>query len=221
LIEERRAPWWDVMAHALSTSRRARLVWDVEGRRLDLPLTDERGRRQALAQVLRLLRVGPDEQERRLAALRAALDVEGHAGCELATWSEAERLAEAGMEVGAHTLAHPYLDRLPASAQAAEIAGSVERIAARLGVRPVGLAFPGGAYDAASIEACRRAGLSYAVTTRAGDNHALTPRFELSRRGFDEGMCTGPGGRFSRRLARAELDGAFDGLRRARREAFT
>jgi peptidoglycan/xylan/chitin deacetylase (PgdA/CDA1 family) len=220
LIDERRVPWWDIMAHAIATSRRARLVWDIAGRRLDLPLGDERSRRAALAQVLPCFRVDPAEQARRLDALREMLGVTSHAECELATWDEAAQLAEAGMEVGAHTLDHPYLDHLPPAAQGAEITGSVERIHARLGLRPEGFAFPGGAYDAASVEACRRAGLAYAVTTRAGDNRARAPRFELSRRGFDEGMCLGPGGRFSRRLAAAELDGAFDRLRRARREAF-
>lgn len=220
LIDERRAPWWDVMAHALTTTQQTRLAWEVGGRRFDLPLGDERARRIALAQVLPSFRVDPAEQGRRLDSLRDALQVVSRAACELATWDEAAQLAEAGMEVGAHTLGHPYLDHLPAAAQAVEITGSVERIHARLGLRPQGFAFPGGAYDVASVEACRRAGLDYAVTTRAGDNRARAPRYELKRRGFDEGMCLGPGGRFSRRLAWAEIDGAFDRLRSARREAF-
>jgi peptidoglycan/xylan/chitin deacetylase (PgdA/CDA1 family) len=220
LMDERRVPWWDIMAHAVATTTRERLVWDVAGRRLDLPLSDERARRVALAHVLPCFRVDPAEQTRRLETLCDTLAVTSHAACELATWDEAAQLAEAGMEVGAHTLDHPYLDHLPAAAQSAEITGSIERIHARLGLRPEGFAFPGGAYDASSVDACRRAGLTYAVTTRAGDNRARAPRFELLRRGFDEGMCLGPGGRFSRRLAWAEIDGAFDRLRRTRREAF-
>jgi peptidoglycan/xylan/chitin deacetylase (PgdA/CDA1 family) len=147
------------------------------------------------------------------------LEVKDEAPCPLATWSQARALAEAGMEVGAHTMTHPYLDRLDAPAQEAEIAGSVRTIEARLAIRPVGLAYPGGAFDAASVRASEASGLRYAVTTRAGSNHPRTPRFELLRRGFDEGMCLGPGGRFSRRLARAELEGAFDGLRGVGHEA--
>jgi peptidoglycan/xylan/chitin deacetylase (PgdA/CDA1 family) len=219
LIEERRAPWWDQVAHALATSRAERLEWEDGGPSLDLPLAGPGARAAALAAVLPAMRVSPDEQATRIAVLRAALAVEEHAPCELATWEAAARLAAAGMEIGAHTLTHPFLDRLAPEAQQQEIAGSVEGIARRLGVRPIGIAYPGGAYDAASVEASRRAGLGYAVTTRAGDNGADASRFELGRRGFDEGMCLGPGGRFSRRLARAELMGVFDGLRRTRREA--
>jgi peptidoglycan/xylan/chitin deacetylase (PgdA/CDA1 family) len=123
------------------------------------------------------------------------------------------------MEVGAHTLSHPYLDRLEAREQLREIGGSVDLVKERLGVRVSGLAFPGGAFDEHSVRVARACGLRYAVTTEAGDNVSETPPFELRRRGFDEGMCVGPLGRFSRRLARAELEGAFDGLRGARREA--
>ena len=220
LIEERHAPWWDRVADALERTRLARATWQVEARPVVLALGSPEAKRAALAAILPHLRVAPEPQAERIASLRAALQVEGETACELATWDQAAQLAEAGMEVGAHTLSHPFLDQLDADAQAREIGGSVERIAARLGIQCRGIAYPGGAYDAGSIRAARDAGLAYAVTTRAGDNAAEAPRFELNRRGFDEGMCLGPWGRFSRSLALAELTGAFDGLRRVRREAW-
>ena len=219
LIEERRAPWWDRVAHALEGARGPELDWTCDGERLRLPLTDRGARRRALAAVLGRLRVAPEEQEARIASLVTALAVAGETPCELATWDQAGELASAGMEVGAHTLGHPYLARLPAERQAREIAGSARSIEQRLGVRVAGLAYPGGSFDEHSVRATREAGLRYAVTTRAGDNAPDTPAYELRRRGFDEGMCLSPLGGFSRRLARAELEGAFDGLRAARREA--
>jgi len=86
----------------------------------------------------------------------------------------------------------------------------------RLGVRSQGLAYPGGDYDARTLEVVGRLGLAYAVTTRAGVNFADTPRHELRRRGLTEGACVGPSGRLSRRLTLAELGGAFDRLRATR-----
>jgi len=215
LIDARRAPWWDRVAHALVNAPAGTFDWVWEDGRLQLELA-QRGRRRSLDMVLRQLRVGPAEQEARIASLEAALGVVSEAPCELATWEQADRLVAAGMEVGAHTLTHPFLDRLDPAEQSREIGGSVARIAERLGVRPDGIAYPGGAFDAGSIAAARAAGLHYAVTTRAGVNRSGAPRFELRRRGFDEGMCLAPNGHFSRRLARAELEGAFDGLRGAR-----
>ena len=84
----------------------------------------------------------------------------------------------------------------------------------RLGVRPRGLAYPGGACDATTVNVAAATGLEYAVTTRAGIDVPGTPPFELRRRGLPEGACLGPSGRFSSRLAMAELGGAFDRLRR-------
>ena len=217
LMEAREAPWWDRVSHALEHARRP-LEWSSDGRGWE-SLHDAGGRSRALAFVLRDLRVGPGEQRARITALRDALEVEEEAPCELATWAQAARLPAAGMEVGAHTLSHPYLDRLDAATQIHEITGSMRLIEERLGIRAMGLAYPGGAYDAHSIAAVNECGLRHAVTTRAGDNDPRSPAFELRRRGFDEGMCMRPDGRFSRRLARAELEGAFDGMRRARQEA--
>jgi peptidoglycan/xylan/chitin deacetylase (PgdA/CDA1 family) len=213
LMDERRAPWWDELAHLLERTRSPRLAWSAGETAVDLPLEGWEAKAGALAAIVPLLRVPPVEQSRRLADLADRLGVAEPAPCELATWNEAERFAETGMEVGAHTLTHPFLSLLDASDQEREIAGSIRTIAERLGVRPVGLAYPGGDHDARTIAASRSARLAYAVTTQAGDVASGSPRFELRRRGLSEGACLGPGGRFSERLAGAELDGAFDALR--------
>jgi hypothetical protein len=159
------------------------------------------------------------EQRALLDSLAGRLGVGGPAPCELATWEECAELRAAGMELGAHTLTHPFLSTLPAAEQEAEIGGSFDLIARRLGERPRGIAYPGGAHDAASVAAARAAGASWAVTTRAGENRAGAPAFELLRRGLSEGACLGPGGRFSARLMLAELDGRFERLRARRTPA--
>jgi peptidoglycan/xylan/chitin deacetylase (PgdA/CDA1 family) len=213
LIEERRAPWWDELAHALEHARVPHLERTDSA---PLPLASWAGRRRALEILAPTLRLPPAERDARLAALQQALGAAGPAPCALATWDEAHALADSGMEVGAHTLTHPHLSVLDEATQEREIAGSVELVTARLGVQPVGLAYPGGDHDARTIAIARAAGLEHAVTTRAGVNDARTPRHTLRRRGFSEGTCVGPFG-FSRRLALAELDGVFDGLRAERR----
>ncbi len=212
LIEERRAPWWDALAHLLATTRAGRL--ELGGRVHEL--ADEAGRARALRALVPAFRVAPVEQRALLQDLAGRLGVPGGAPCELATWEECAALRAAGMEVGAHTLTHPFLSTLSAAGQATEIAGSFDLIERRLGERPSGLAYPGGDYDAASVAAARAAGASWAVTTRAGENRAGAPAFELLRRGLSEGACLGPGGRFSARLTLAELDGRFEGLRARR-----
>jgi len=201
LMEERRAPWWDVLAHA------------IESARAESGLISHEARLARLRRELPTLRVAPAAQARALDALRRELGVSREAPCELATWELAARLPESGMEVGAHTLTHPFLSLLGVPDQRLEIEGSRDLVARRLGVSPAGLAYPGGDHDVDSVRICEAIGLTHAVTTRSGDVAPGEPCFELRRRGLSEGACLGPGGRFSSRLARAELDGAFDRLR--------
>ncbi len=216
LIERRMAPWWDQLDYVLAISSVQQTRWETNGEGVELDLTSHDARQDSLSRLLPLFRLPPTVQGERLASLFSALQVTGRAPCELATWEAARALEAAGMEIGAHTLSHPFLDLLDAADQEDEIRGSIDLIEQRLKRRPVGLAYPGGCYDARSIQASRSAGLDYAVTTRAGDIHPEAPRFELRRRGMYEAACLGPGGRFSTRMVIAELDGAFDGLREAR-----
>lgn len=212
LIEERRAPWWDELEHLLSATRRPAL--ELDGRAW--PLGDARERTAALRAAVAAMRVAPERQRARLGELSAALGVAGPAPCRLATWEECARLAEAGMEVGAHTLTHPFLTTLPAAGQRAEIAGGFDLVERRLGLRPRGFAYPGGDHDEVSV-AETAAVSAWAVTTAGGENDAATAPHRLRRRGLSEGACLGPTGRFSARLVRAELDGVFEPLR-ARRD---
>ncbi len=212
LIEERRAPWWDELEHLLGATSCAEV--ELDGRTWSL--ADRAGRAAALRAAVAAFRVAPERQRSRLADLAGRLGVSDPAPCRLATWAACARLAEAGMEIGAHTLTHPFLTTLSPAAQAAEIGGSFDLLERRLGLRPRGFAYPGGDHDEASVAAAAAAG-EWAVTTRAGENDGGTPRHTLRRRGLSEGACLGPTGRFSARLMRAELEGVFEPLRARRR----
>lgn len=213
LMDERRAPWWDELAHALEHGRaeRAAIAWG--GARVAVERATPAGRAAALRALLPLLRVPLAEQRARLAALREALGVTAAAPCELATWEEARAFAEAGMEAGAHTLNHPFLTLLPRAEQAREMGESAALIRTRLGADVTGIAYPNGDHDARTAETARECGFAYAVTTQPGDCGAGTAGLTLPRRPLTEGGCLGPGGRFSARMTLAEVRGDFDRLR--------
>ena len=217
LMEERRAPWWDELAHALTHATKTAATVEWGGAAVALDVASPAGRTAALRALLPLLRVVPAEQHARLATLRAALGVEGRAPCEFADWTQAKAFVSAGMEVGAHTLTHPFLTLLSPDSQRREMADSAALIRDKLGCGTPGVAYPNGDHDAATVAAARAAGFAYAVLTRSGDANAITPRWELPRRPLTEGACTGPFG-FSARMTLAETRGAFDALRKGRVE---
>lgn len=221
LMESRTAPWWDELAFVLGHARRPCVRLDLGDGPLDLDAATPAGRGAALRAILPLLRVAPGAQRARLDALREALDATAAAPCELADWPLARRLAEAGMEIGAHTMTHPFLTLLPPAEALREIADSAALAAERTGAAVTGLAYPVGDHDERTVEAARAAGLAYAVTTVAGDCTPASAGFRLPRRALPEGASVGPGGRVSASMVRAEMRGAFDRLRGRRAEAGT
>jgi peptidoglycan/xylan/chitin deacetylase (PgdA/CDA1 family) len=94
-------------------------------------------------------------------------------------------LDAAGMEIGAHTINHPILATLDASAAAHEIETSRVTLRELLGRDVVGFAYPNGRpaqdYAAKDVECVRRAGFDYAVSTRYASWTPEVPSYELPR----------------------------------------
>jgi peptidoglycan/xylan/chitin deacetylase (PgdA/CDA1 family) len=86
-------------------------------------------------------------------------------------------LAQAGWELGAHTITHADLSQLDYAACRREIEGSCEALMEIAGVTVQTLAYPFGHYGEAAVRATRDAGLIGAVTTGSG---SWDP-FELTR----------------------------------------
>jgi peptidoglycan/xylan/chitin deacetylase (PgdA/CDA1 family) len=100
----------------------------------------------------------------------------------LLDWDALARLAEEGVELGAHSRTHPDLRRLPDPALADELEACAAAIAARTGRTPAAFAYPYGLVDHRVVEAVRRRYV-VAVTTelrpvRRGDAPHLLPRLD-------------------------------------------
>lgn len=90
-----------------------------------------------------------------------------------------------GMDIGAHTVSHPILTRLPPAQARAEIAQGKQQLESILG-EPVRLfAYPNGVpcqdYASEHVQMVRECGFSAAVSTAWGAARATSPRFQLPR----------------------------------------
>jgi peptidoglycan/xylan/chitin deacetylase (PgdA/CDA1 family) len=118
------------------------------------------------------------------------------------------------VEIGAHTVTHPHVSQLPDGAAQAEVAGSRERLRARLNVACRHFAFPfGRAADCGDRDfaIAREAGYASASTTHKG---LLAPRQDLFRLprntvngsirsvAYVQALLTGAGGVAARALGR-------------------
>lgn len=79
-------------------------------------------------------------------------------------WEEIRTLAGAGWEIGSHTLSHPHLPEIPAADLERELTESRRICEERSGSPCATLAYPYGEYNAAVLDAARKAGYDAACT---------------------------------------------------------
>lgn len=109
------------------------------------------------------------------------------------------RLASDGFEIGAHSVAHPNLTRLPADAIRLEMTRSRDRLSALVGGPIVGFAYPAGLTDAKVTTIARDSGFGYALSSDTGVNRPSYDMFRLAR----IGAPNAPLADFKRAFARA------------------
>jgi peptidoglycan/xylan/chitin deacetylase (PgdA/CDA1 family) len=131
----------------------------------------------------RLRPLPPAEIDRELDALADQLGTNGpEPDRRPVTEEELRALAAApGIEIGAHTIAHPLLTTLPPDEQRREVAGSRRRLEELTGRPVTTFSYPHGDVDAAVEGAVRKAGFALACSTEEGVVSRFTPRYRLPR----------------------------------------
>jgi peptidoglycan/xylan/chitin deacetylase (PgdA/CDA1 family) len=121
----------------------------------------------------------------------------------------AKRLAEAGWELGGHTVSHHVLSGLDADGQRREIVEGREALTGELGLGAESFAYPFGRrwdFDETSVELAREAGFECAVTTHSGASTKDAQPYELKRWMIDDEAKL--------HLLAAEMCGAFELFRK-------
>lgn len=98
------------------------------------------------------------------------------------TSSQLEEIVKSGLvEIGAHTMNHSYLTKIPLDQAKYEVEGSKRYLEKKLGVPIVSFAYPYGAFDNTTISVVKEAGFRSAVTTISGEFVLDVNRFFLYR----------------------------------------
>jgi peptidoglycan/xylan/chitin deacetylase (PgdA/CDA1 family) len=96
-------------------------------------------------------------------------------------WRQAREMADAGFEIGSHTLTHPILTGLGDARLRKEIAQSRDRIQNAIGRKVETFCYPNGDYDLRTQREVARAGYHLAVTTDVGLNNGRNDPLALRR----------------------------------------
>ena len=99
----------------------------------------------------------------------------------LLAWKDVRELSAAGVEIGAHGLAHERLCGPNVVRLTTLLTEARQRIEQAIGLAVRGLAYPEGLASVAARRAARAAGYAYACSTIPGRNDARTDRYRLRR----------------------------------------
>jgi len=181
-VDGRVALWHDRLIAAIRDTAVPAL--SIAGRQYSLrTVPDKRTAFHAMRATL--LTCSPSAREELIAEVTAQLGSGGRgARPAMLRWHELEQMAHDRITIGAHTVSHPILSRMPLSEAIDEIAGAKARIEKRLGRSVALFAYPNGRaedFNDAIKAAVKDAGFLAAVTTIPGTNDALTERFALRR----------------------------------------
>lgn len=180
--------WTDLVEYALDQTKAKQIAWAQEP--AGLPLESLEQKRAALKRIkaaLKLLSV--TERDIEVAKLLAALKVDPQLPVHdyrFMDWQQARSLVDAGFEVGAHTVNHAILSRLPPEQANAEIIDSRDALIKGTGQCCPIFCYPNGKkadYTPAVMDTCRRH-FEGAIATNRGPAKA-DELFELGRLGMD------------------------------------
>jgi peptidoglycan/xylan/chitin deacetylase (PgdA/CDA1 family) len=185
--------WWLVLEAAIAKNDTVELAMDGVERRF--ACADVAAKRATFETIYWWLRARETEDELRHAihelAARYAVSVTGFCDDLCMTWTElAELAADPLVTIGAHTVNHVILKKVPDNIVSAEMRMSAAAIEAALGVRPHHFSYPVGDASAAGpreFGMAARLGFKTGVTTRPGvlfpehrDHLTALPRISLN-----------------------------------------
>lgn len=172
--------WHDRLAYAA----RALLELDAAAARarFDEVGVDPKGEDPAGEAVIRAKSLNPDQRARWVEAVerdaggRTRPDWDG-----MMSWDQAREMAQAGHEIGSHSVSHQLLPQLRGEALEREVASSKHTLEQQLDREVPSFCYPNGDHDDAVLDATARAGYRQAVTTKWGPNDERSRPLALSR----------------------------------------
>ena len=178
--------WTDKARYLTEAAAPQAFEFEIGGGKLILKLNGDDSRATAARAVNAVLKLLPEEArdaaiERLAFSLGVRLPLRPPAEYGAIDWRQAREMADAGIEIGSHTLTHPILTGLSDERLREEVVQSRDRIQSAIRRKVETFCYPNGDYDMRAQCEVARAGYQLAVTTEVGLNGRRSDPLALRR----------------------------------------
>ncbi len=180
-------PWFDKLRYMLFQTRIPRLEFPANGGMARFPLQNSAERLAAYRILKRVLGGQPPAERRRcLLDLQVLLQIEDFLPLVGSTmsWEQVQLVSKAGIDIGGHTLTHPFLSEIGPEEQQREISLCKQQLEYALGREVRHFCYPTGKaedFDGAVENMVRAAGFQSACSSEIGYVQPGDPPFRLKR----------------------------------------
>jgi peptidoglycan/xylan/chitin deacetylase (PgdA/CDA1 family) len=160
-------------------------------------------RDRAIFSYLEVLQNSPQKQREHFISFirdRFASNGTRHHPDQVMNWSEIVRISSSGVEIGSHTVHHPFLSTMQPEEVRWELAESKRVLEEKLNGHVDSFCFPGGKYSQETLRLVAEAGYTCAFTTDSGLNATDDDVFSLKRINMWDAVVTRRDGTFSRAI---------------------
>jgi len=176
--------WEDRVTGMLHRSKHETVTLDLQTGRMTFDTQDQKARGKSIVRLLGMLsRYQRSRREQVLADLAAQSEADtADFDQVMMDWDQAREIAATpGMTVGAHTVTHPNLTRVPDDQVQEEVVTSKQVVEQQIGQPVRFFCYPYGDYDDRVIRSLKAAGFECAGTLFYGSNTLRTNPFQLKR----------------------------------------
>ena len=190
LIGTKKLAWWDGIMCAIKKSGEDYYCFRFKNRIIHLDLSTEKSKIESVAVLHKVLsKYGFKEREEAMKKIYSELydctkekDIGAY---KFMSWKEARELSDNGIEIGSHTVTHPFLTNISANEMVRELKGSKKEIEKKIEKKVFSFCYPSGDFGEQAKLYVQGIGYGCACSIVRGNVNRYSDIYSLERIGIN------------------------------------
>lgn len=190
LIGTKKFAWWDKISHSVLESNKHKLVFVFDRKFIHLDLNTKQKKLEDISFLHKFFsKYTSKKRDKAVAKLCNLLDIQGYgnksANLLFMNWEQLKEMSRNNIEMGSHTVSHPFLSNIPSREMFLELNDSKNMIEKKLKMKVNSFCYPSGDMNIDSRVMVKEVGYASACSIRTGIVSRKSDIFALERVGIN------------------------------------